>query len=238
MIKIYYDNGVDQASHDSLRNSLSIRKPSNIDAQAIIKTAAWEEAALLIFPGGRDRPYHTALKGVGNQRIRTYVENGGCYLGICAGAYYGAKDVEFDRGGKLEVVESRELNFFPGIARGPVYGSGTFFYDSEEGSQASLISNLFGIQSLKVYYNGGCSFVDAEKYPQVKVLSRYLGVEGEPAAIISISIGKGKVILSGVHLEVRASDPFVLPHVKEGLEPFEKDRGHLFTQLIKMCFPN
>ena len=43
-----------------------------------------------------------------------FVENGGSYLGICAGAYFACDYIEFDKNGPLEVVGPRDLKFYPG----------------------------------------------------------------------------------------------------------------------------
>lgn len=154
--------------------------------------------SLFIMPGGRDRPYHAALKGLANTKIRTFVENGGTYLGICAGAYYGCAFVEFDKGFPLEVCEERELCFFPGKAIGPAYGKGTFDYNSEAGARMANIGTVKGM--FPIYYNGGCTFEG--DYPHVRILARYLDLPGHPPAIIECAIGQGKAILSGVHLEL------------------------------------
>lgn len=72
----------------------------------------WEPAcALLVIPGGRDLPYVEELTTKSNvtKRIRQYVLEGGRYLGICAGAYFGAEEVRFDMGGGLEVSGKRDL---------------------------------------------------------------------------------------------------------------------------------
>ncbi len=148
-------------------------------------------------PGGRDRPYHAHLQGVPNQKIRSFVENGGCYLGICAGAYYGCKQVEFDLGFPLEVFESRELSFFSGSAIGPAYGAGTFEYSSEKGARMALIEA--GNRKFHVYYNGGPYF--SGDFSNVKILARYVELPASPPAIIECQVGEGKAILSGVHLE-------------------------------------
>lgn len=50
-----------------------------------------------------------------------YVRRGGAYLGLCAGAYYASSRVQFEPGSALQVVGSRELSFFPGVARGAAY---------------------------------------------------------------------------------------------------------------------
>ncbi|EFJ50700.1 hypothetical protein VOLCADRAFT_88490 [Volvox carteri f. nagariensis] len=88
-------------------------------------------------PGGADLPYCKHLNGHGNRLLRDYVAGGGSYLGICAGAYYACRRVEFEVGGPLEVVGDRELCFFPGAARGPAYPG--FDYLSERGAQAAPI---------------------------------------------------------------------------------------------------
>ena len=40
-------------------------------------------------------------------RIRKFVEGGGAYLGLCAGAYFGCRHIEFERGTPLEVGGAR-----------------------------------------------------------------------------------------------------------------------------------
>ena len=39
----------------------------------------------IVFPGGADSPYQEKLQGEGNRVIRQFVEEGGWYLGFCAG---------------------------------------------------------------------------------------------------------------------------------------------------------
>ncbi len=183
----------------------------------------WEaETQLLIFPGGRDIPYHNALKGPINARIRTFVEQGGRYLGICAGGYYGSQIVEFEKGHPLEVVATRELAFFPGIASGPAYGAGQFRYETEEGSKIALLT-LPHDQTSTAYFNGGCTFLDATSHPNINILARYQDLPQQPAAIIECLIGKGSAILSGVHPE------YPLPHCAAS----ETQRKSLFNSLLQ-----
>ena len=77
-----------------------------------LATQPWEPScALLVFPGGRDLPYVDELstKTKVTRRIREFVHQGGRYLGICAGAYFGSETVVFDQGGDMEVVGQRDL---------------------------------------------------------------------------------------------------------------------------------
>ncbi|MDJ0652349.1 MAG: BPL-N domain-containing protein [Simkaniaceae bacterium] len=165
-----------------------------------LKENAWEkDTKLIVFPGGRDILYNRNLKGKGTTKIRRFVERGGSYLGICAGAYFGAHEVIFEKGTALEVHEKRDLNFFPGTAFGTLYPHAPFSYASEAGTHPSEI--FFEEQSLHLYYNGGCAFKEAQKFSTVKVLASYLDAQDQPA-VIHCAVGNGNVVLSGVHFEI------------------------------------
>ena len=211
--------------------------------------------SLLVMPGGRDLPYVAQLHGTGNQHIRDFVKNGGSYLGICAGGYYGCSFVQFAKGNpQFEVIGSRELSFYPGIAEGPVFPN--FSYTSHQGAMAagviltpagtSLLTktrikdtpNTGGTcdslvekeTSLSVFFNGGCHFVNHQSdiTPQVgqfssrenvcEVLATYnatpdqlgpticpedstLPTDLSLAAVVLCAYGKGKALLTGVHIE-------------------------------------
>ncbi len=208
-ILIYSDNGVGVRSLCFLIKSLRDKEiidhcsVKTIRREDILSTSWEDEASLLIFPGGRDSCYHYDLQGEGNFRIRNYVERGGSYLGICAGAYYGCSSIEFEKGHPLEVIAKRELGFFPGKAIGPAYGPNKFRYGSDVGSQIAQIlwKNNADSMSTNVYYNGGCTFVNANKRNNTTILARYEELSGMPPAIIHCSVKHGNAILCGVHPE-------------------------------------
>ena len=79
----------------------------DIKADKIILGEWISDSVLLVMPGGADLPYCHKLDGVGNNQIKKYVAGGGSYLGICAGAYYACRNVEFDMGGRLQVYGER-----------------------------------------------------------------------------------------------------------------------------------
>eukprot|EP01135_Chromosphaera_perkinsii_P002002 Nk52_evm49s215 gene=Nk52_evmTU49s215 len=190
-----------------------------VDSEILINEP-WEEyTKVLVFPGGRDLPYCKKLNGCGNQKIRTFVENGGGFLAFCAGAYYGSGRVEFEVGTAMEVVGDRELAFFPGVAKGSAYPG--YRYQSEEYSHAAPIeAKDWGL--LNAYFNGGCYFSDVSKYPSVKSLATYSELNNE-TCVVQCSVGKGLAILSGVHIEFNPndmdiSDPYlqkIIPRIKE-----------------------
>lgn len=177
-----------------------------------IKDPAWmDTTALLVMPGGADKPYVELLAGQGNANITAYVQNGGKYLGICAGAYYAADRIEFAKGDAyLEVTGERELKFFPGLIAGPTFGGYGRDVRFVAGMRAAKLlwqgDSVFDRdQAFTVYYNGGGSFVNPEKYSNAKVLAHFVPEHEDPdfspAAIVECAYGNGKAILSGAHFE-------------------------------------
>lgn len=58
---------------------------------------------VLCIGGGFDLGYLKSLTITGCEKIKRFVENGGYYIGICAGAYFASDYLEFDLNGPLEV---------------------------------------------------------------------------------------------------------------------------------------
>jgi glutamine amidotransferase-like uncharacterized protein len=185
-------------------------------SSSALLTEPWQPScAALVIPGGADLPYCRVLNGVGNAKIQSYVENGGKYIGLCAGAYYASKTCEFMKGHRvMEVVGDRELRFFPGTCRGLAFNG--FRYQSEEGAKAAkLVVNkeVFGKEmeapaECVSYYNGGGVFVKAEDFADegVEVLASYkdpldLKDEDSKAAVILCKVGNGVALLTAPHPE-------------------------------------
>jgi len=242
-IAVYSGKGVSPDSYRCLCKSL---KRGGLPFKRVtaeeLKREGWESGvSLLALPGGQDVPYHEALKGEANRRIRAFVEEGGGYFGICAGAYYGCGSVLFEEGGPLEVVGTRELGFFPGPAQGPAYGNGQFRYYSASGARLAYLSR--GEEApFALYYNGGCAFSEPEGHREVEVEARYLDLPGRPAAILSCKVGEGRAVLSGVHPEFSFADfptgSRQLCRIKRCLLPFEERRQMLFATLISSALAN
>lgn len=173
-----------------------------VGADFLLYDPVWElSTRLLVIPGGADRPYHKKLHGLGTVRIDNYVREGGSYLGICAGAYFACKSLRFDEPNGEVLVASRGLGFFPGVAVGPAYGN-LFSYTSPVGVRAaSLVLEHFGSSRCSALFNGGPYFDQADSYPEITVEARYEDLPSQPAAIISRQIEKGRVVLSGLHIE-------------------------------------
>ena len=195
-----------------------------LKSDAVVGGEFIEYCDLFVMPGGADKPYCEALNGLGNANIRAFVEAGGRYYGTCAGAYYGASKLLFDEQNPVRCMnETRELEFFKGQARGPL-----FVRYPEGGPYPATIAlgDDTGYVRLDTnftaYYFGGPFFDYPELkdgtykvlayYPISKDLEKTLYLRPEEsaywsknptalAAILSIKIGEGHVVLTGVHLE-------------------------------------
>lgn len=235
-VLVYADRGVDGESLRQLVRSLSelSLRPQRVDAKFLIEQS-WEAASrLLIIPGGRDIFYQADLQGKGTDRIRAFVESGGNYLGICAGAYFASGSIAFEKGGPLEVCAERSLHFFPGTAAGPAYGPRKYSYENTSGAEAAAIS--WRGESCRIYYNGGCTFEEVERYSSIEILSRYLDLPDTPPSILKMEIGLGKAILSGVHFEYSSerlkNGDSKLSQLKPHLERDEEMRKVLFKEIV------
>ena len=197
-ICLYSGSGVCRVSCSHLQTLLSQHFPVELIGPSELIEGSWmEDTLLLVFPGGADLPYCRALNGVGNQKISSFVQNGGQFLGVCAGSYYAGSFVEFAKGTDLEVVGKRELAFFPGTVQGPTFSP--FQYASTVGARVVTLSTELLESQVTSFYQGGGHFCGESE--RVRVLARYAEVESEPAAVVLCSVGKGAALLSGVHFE-------------------------------------
>lgn len=134
-------------------------------------------------PGGSDDIDETldALSSEQVKAIREFVEEGGSYLGICAGAYLAARySSAADKKPAYGLINNAELS-------------------SESASAApSLLKVQWGKQTRMVYNQSGPQF-GKQAAKGVQVLSRY-SKTGHIAAQTS-RFGAGKVVLVGPHLE-------------------------------------
>jgi glutamine amidotransferase-like uncharacterized protein len=209
---------------------------TEIGASEVIGGAWREDAALFVVPGGRATPYARSLNGKGNAQLREYVEEGGAFLGLCAGGYYGGAFVEFAKGTDIEVIGSRELAFFPGKVIGPALAA--FDYYSESGARLADINwrdpkSPHETAQSTLYYNGGGYFANVALHPEVQVLATYAGLHDRPPAIILAKVKKGTAILSGVHIEYHTD---VLARLNKNLEAtpieYEKKRLRLLRNVL------
>ena len=163
----------------------------------------FDDLNVFVMPGGADLPYCKSLNGGRNARLKRWVERGGVYLGLCAGAYYGCSEIVFN-GYDQEIVGQRELGFLRGIAVGSIEGIAPL-YDGTLKSAAVVSLIVDEGERIGSFYHGG-PFFKIEEGVETKVLARYEGVEARPVAIVESSVGNGKALLCGVHPEMSAGE--------------------------------
>lgn len=204
-IVIYQDEGVGEFGLKCLAQFFRDDEVWFANAEAVIDGRVLGMADMFVMPGGADLPYCAKLNGAGNENIRTYVEDGGTYLGVCAGAYYACKSIEWNKGHADEITGKRELAFVNATAIGPINELAPPYNAT---LQSAAVIDLEGNS---VYYNGGPYFRVNNK--STDVLARYRGLPFDAPAIVRASVGEGQVILSGVHFEIGSAQ--LLGHAEE-----------------------
>lgn len=225
-VLIYNGPGVSQTSLSHTISSLKALLTPHFAVQtvsaAVLASQPWSEScALLVLPGGRDLPYLASLATATNT-IQSYVNNGGAFLGICAGAYYASRRVEWETGTKLEVSGDRPLAFFDGICKGCVYPG--FAYDSENGARAVGVEDVDESQIVQgLYFNGGGEFIGADTSKTATVLAKYVEEEGHgKIAAVRCQVGKGSAVLWGIHPEYSLTNEPLLSALKKRTPPLSQ----------------
>lgn len=250
-IYIYQDDGVSESTTNDIKKAFAELGKSYVTRTINsnhTKEGKWRLNAIAYFiPGGSGRKIHEKLKGDGNAHIREFVENGGVYIGICAGAYYGSQFEEFNTFDTTLTIDKKtnELAFFKGAAVGPALAP--FSTTSKSGVRIAHIKhNLSGADQIcNIYFNGGCFFKGADQSPNTKIIGTYNneGFEGL-SAIIECKVGLGKALLSGVHPEVGIDELMEFEgllserdwlHLEQDIFPYLRDESYklLFKDIIQ-----
>ena len=227
MIAVYHDEGTGEFSRGclvaALASAFEERMPlRRILAAEICASDDWHASTrILAFPGGADRPYAARLNGAGNASITRYVRSGGTFLGVCAGAYYACARIAFEAGTAGEISADRELALFAGTARGSLHALAEPY--SLAHLHCAAIARLVVAGSDEracALYWGGPEFVP-DAGAQFTPLLEYEFPDGARGiAALRTSVGRGNVVLAGVHAEVRGTQ-FPLEVSRFGDESFE-----------------
>lgn len=147
----------------------------------------------LVLPGGWAPHASAGLGAEGIAAVRAFAEQGGRCLGICAGAFLLSREVRWEG-----ATYPYPLALFDGTAEGPLEGLATWpascpvrVRPTDEGKRRGLAT----LEGLDVLYYGGPRLVGGSG---VEVLATY--PDGS-AALVARRVGKGEVLLSGIHLE-------------------------------------
>jgi glutamine amidotransferase-like uncharacterized protein len=163
---------------------------------------------VVVFPGGSATSQAGALGAEGRAAVRTFVADGGGYLGICAGAYLASNEYEWALGVLDALVVDREH-----WARGS--GAVRLELSSLGEALCAPIAKLFD-----VHYENGPVFERGrdDALPNFRVLAWYRGEvakDGVPSGVMADTpalvlgrFGAGRVVCSSPH-----------PEQTPGLEP-------------------
>ena len=202
-ILVYDDAGADPFCVRCLVRALGeTHGPVETFNASKLLAGGWRDrCAAVAFPGGADRPYADKLNGRGNALIREYVEGGGRFLGVCAGAYYACRRIDF-AGGDFAVRSDRELSFFPGTAVGSLDDLAAPYRVRDLRCAAAT-----SVNGADVLYWGGCRFEADADAPPFEVLARYDALPAPSnVAAARVPVGRGVAVLVGVHAEARGED--------------------------------
>jgi glutamine amidotransferase-like uncharacterized protein len=153
---------------------------------------------ILCVPGGNMYQYTQDISSEGKANVRSFVSGGGGYIGICGGAYFASRYIQWQ--GAQWVVESLQL--FEGTAVGPLDQIEP--YPGYAMCEVAIVDHTHQITRAEpaseriLYYWGPALLPDAGA--QVSILGRY-AITNQPA-MIAFSYGEGRVFLIGTHPEI------------------------------------
>ena len=120
-VGVYFDNGSPGRMRDAIIGHCSMDQEIRVfDLNARqIRNGYLKYCDVLVMPGGEGSIQSKTLEEKGRRNIVNYVENGGGYYGICAGAYLGAEvEQGFEQFKYLELIPAVPDHHGHGWARG------------------------------------------------------------------------------------------------------------------------
>ena len=167
---------------------------------------------VILFPGGYARWYSAWLDGVGKKRIRRFVENGGGYLGICAGAFFACDRISW-QGTNYDDSAGYDLDLFPGQGTGPITDIAdwddpdncynmTLLHFTNANSVLPAFQPSAGGEHI-LYYGGPWFSIDPGAEVEVLATYGYGGTAAGKPAAVGFAFGQGRVVLSGPHPEIQ-----------------------------------
>jgi glutamine amidotransferase-like uncharacterized protein len=162
-----------------------------------IRNNVLDDYDLVAIPGGWAWAYFQDLGSSGVAMIRQFVENGGAYFGVCAGAYFACDSIRWEG----EYIQY-SLDLYPNIGNGPIDeiaswpGNNMTRINLNKGATGP---NLFDEPDhhIVMYYGG--PYFETSGTEGVITLATY-DVNDKPA-MISYEYGQGRLVLSGPHVE-------------------------------------
>ena len=197
-VALFSETGTWDKSVTALKNMFEWMNMSvaMINADYVNKRSL-DSFAIVCFPGGDMFRYSRNISSEGMNKIKSYIKNGGNYIGICGGSYFSAEKIIW-QGSHLPM---KTLALFEGTAEG---NNDTIApYPQRKMCKVVLTDSLHPItQGMSkdqwiLYYWGP---VFKTKNKEIQVLGIYDAVNSP--AILAFEYGKGKVFITGTHPEM------------------------------------
>ncbi len=220
---LYSDKGVDQDGLSEWCIFFKKHKLSYVlcNANDIVK-GALKGGDCLIISGGADLPYCESLNGLGNDKILSFVQSGGVYFGVCAGAYYAHREIDW-KNTTESIAGNRELSFFDGVASGPLKKP----YNPNKNEGGVFVKVTYNDVNEIAYYIGG-PVMAVDRY--TKVLATFEYDSNEYPAIMCKDIGAGRVIGMSPHMEYSNA------YLEKYTPPLCENRETLFYNIMQDLF--
>lgn len=162
-----------------------------------------------VLPGASHADYDTKLGADNIIRLRKFVQGGGRFLGVCAGAYYVCRSLSWYAWDADTAKHKKPgIDFFNHHAHGPIRD---FIHDDLSLAHSQrTIGHIAAAEIItdkgsrtKLLYWGGPQL---QERPEDTVLARFNTLAGKPPAIVQRDLGKGRALISSVHPEIPAAE--------------------------------
>jgi glutamine amidotransferase-like uncharacterized protein len=169
----------------------------DVVSAADIRDNILDEYDIIAIPGGWAWAYFQDLTNSGVAKIRSFVENGGAFFGVCAGAYFACDNIRWE-GNPI----AYSLDLYPNLGIGPIEAIAAW-----PGHNMTKINlnkagdgpDLSGEPDSHIVMYYGGPYFETSGTERVNILATY-DVNDEPA-IISYEYELGRIVLSGPHVE-------------------------------------
>lgn len=216
-IALYYGPGTGGQGPVNLKQKLN-NHPYSIETVSSedIRLGVLIKYDVVIFAGGGGQRQANALGEYGRDQVKSFLRDGGGYLGICAGAYLATSGFSWGLG----LINAKTVS--PLWAR----GKGTVKIRLTE-----LGNNVFGVGdgNFDIFYNNGpivtsAGRIDLEDFEALAIFQTELAERNSPAeiminspAIFSSGYGNGKVICFSPHPEQTSGLEEMIPRAVDWL---------------------
>lgn len=195
-VAIYNDKGVWPAGRAAIESLLSAQQIDWVEIGAgEINGGGLSQAGSFWLPGGWSGDYEERITPAGMENIRQFVRDGGCFVGICAGAFFASALITWE-GESFDypagLFAGQTVGPLAGIAPWPQHAMTSIELDSRHPINAALAS-----PRRQLYYGGPYFVLNGSQ--KVDIVARY-AENGQPAAI-TFTYGAGCVFLTGLHFE-------------------------------------